>query len=57
MQNEICAESTKFNRTSQRIANQTRSILKESWLSDQEWLELCGQVNCEEYTKKSSGKP
>ena len=49
----IWTESAKFNTKSQRLADQARLILKEVFFSNLEiWL-ICGQVNCEEYTKKA----
>ena len=43
---EIWSESAKFN------TNQAKLILKEGWLPELEILEICEQVNREEYTQK-----
>ena len=50
---EIWAESARFNRTTQRLADQARIILKKGWISDLEVLEICKQVNTEEYSQDS----
>ena len=50
----IRTESAKFKCTSQRLADQARLILKKSWLSDLKILEICEQVNCEEYSQEIS---
>ena len=48
---EIWTESAKYN-TSQRLTDQARLILKKSWLSDLDTLEICGQVNCWEHIQR-----
>ena len=46
---KIYAECTRFNTTSQGLADQVRMILKKGWFSDLEILKICGQLNSEEY--------
>ena len=46
---EIWLECASFNRTSQRLADQTRTILKKDCSSDLEILEIYQQINREEY--------
>ena len=46
---EIWAKSIRFSTTNQRLADQIRMILKKSWFSHLEILEICHQVNREEY--------
>ena len=41
-------EYTRFNKTSQRLADQTRMISKKDWFSDLEILEISAQVNNKE---------
>ena len=48
-------EPTKFN-TSQRLADQVRLIFKKGWLSDQEILKICGQVDSEEHNQREFPK-
>ena len=48
---EIWAYSARFNTTSQRLANQARTILKKGWFSDLKILEVCNQVNSEDSQK------
>ena len=45
---EIWTDSTRFN-TSEKLADQKRMILKKGLFSDLEILEICGQINREEY--------
>ena len=46
---EVWAESSRFDTTSQRLADQARMILRNGWSSDLKILEISGQVNNEEY--------
>ena len=51
---KILAESAGFDETSERLTDQTKMILRKSWLSDFQMLDICGQIICEEYAQ---GKP
>ena len=42
--------------TSQRLADQPKLILKKGWFSGHEILEICGQINSEEYTQRELSK-
>ena len=46
---EIWTESTRLNKTSQKLADQTKKNLKRGWSSDLEILEIFEQINSEEY--------
>ena len=51
---KIYAGSTRSNTTSQILADQARMILKKSWFSDLEILEICKRVSSEKYEQDST---
>ena len=53
---EIWTGSTKSNKTSQKVSEEARLILKKGWLSDWNIREICGQVNHEQYTQRELPK-
>ena len=52
---EIWKECSKFQTTSQRLADQVRTIIKKGWFSDLELLEIHQKTQRQNYKKTSSG--
>ena len=48
---EIWEESARFNATSQILADQARIESNKAWFSDRKILEICKQINSEEYER------
>ena len=54
---EIWQESSSFQKTSQRLADQVRTILKKDWFSDLEILEIRQKMNNEQDNNTISDTP
>ena len=54
---EIWQECTSFQTTSQRLADQVRTIIKEGWFSDLEILEIHQKINNEQDNNIISDTP
>ena len=48
---EICQECSNFQITSQRLADQVRTIIKKGWFSDLEIIEILQKINDQQGNK------
>ena len=53
----IWQECTSFQKISQRLADQVRTIIKKGWFSDLERLEIHQKINNEQHSNTISGTP